>query len=245
MCHFGPGRWSDENGGVAGPITFAHRGARAVLPENTLPAFRRALDEGAAGLESDAWLAGDGEVVLVHNPVVKAGMVRLRVEREPAERLVRHGVPRLVELYRELGADYELSLDLKSPGAGPAVVEVARAHGDPGRLWLCAPHLDTLEGLRRDAPDVRLVHSQRRRRIEGPLERHAARLQDLGVDAMNMHHSEWTAGIVALFHRFDVRAFAWDTQEVRQLRAVLDMGIDAVYSDRPDRMVATVSEWTR
>jgi glycerophosphoryl diester phosphodiesterase len=244
MCHFGGGRRSDENGAVAGPITFAHRGARAVLPENTIPAFRRALEEGAAGLESDAWVAGDGEVVLVHGPVVKAGIVRLRVEREPSDRLVRHGVPRLAELYRELGADYELSIDLKSAGSGPAVVEVARAHGDPGRLWLCTPNLDTLGALHADAPDVRLVHSQRRRRIEEPLERHAARLKDLGVDAMNMHHSEWTAGIVALFHRFDIRAFAWDTQEVRQLRAVLDMGIDGVYSDRPDRMVATVAEWT-
>jgi glycerophosphoryl diester phosphodiesterase len=229
---------------VAGPITFAHRGARAVLPENTIPAFRRALDEGATGLESDAWRAGDGEVVLVHDAVVKVGLSRLRVEREPAERLVRHGVPRLAELYRELGSDYDLSLDLKSATVGPAVVEVARAHGDPARLWLCTPSLAGLESLRAGAPDVRLVHSQRRRRIEEPLERHAARLRDLGVDAMNMHYSEWTAGIVALFHRFDVRAFAWDTQEVRQLRAALEMDIDAVYCDRPDRMVATVSEWT-
>ena len=64
-----------------------------------------------------------------------------------------------------------------------------------------------------------------------------------GIDAMNMHHTEWTAGLVSLFHRFDVRAFAWDTQEVRQLRAVLRMDIDAVYCDRPDRMVETVAEW--
>jgi glycerophosphoryl diester phosphodiesterase len=245
MCHFGPGRRAGENGAVAGPITFAHRGARAVLPENTIPAFRRALDDGASGLETDAWVAGDGEVVLVHDPVVKAGLQRLRVEREPADRLVRHGVPRLAELYRELGSGYELSVDLKSPGAGPAVVDVARALGDPARLWLCTPSLSTLTDLRASAPDVRLVHSQRRRRIEEPLERHAARLRDLGVDAMNMHHTEWTAGIVTLFHRFDVRAFAWDTQEVRQLRAMLEIEIDAVYCDRIDRMVATVSEWTR
>ena len=76
-----------------------------------------------------------------------------------------------------------------------------------------------------------------------PLERHAFDLAAIGIDAMNMHHSEWTAGLVSLFHRFDVRAFAWDAQEVRQLRAVLRMGIDAVYCDRPDRMVATVGEW--
>ncbi len=59
-----------------------------------------------------------------------------------------------------------------------------------------------------------------------------------------MHHTDWTAGLVGLFHRFDVLAFAWDLQEVRNLRAVLAMGIDAVYSDHVDRMVATVAEWT-
>ena len=51
-------------------------------------------------------------------------------------------------------------------------------------------------------------------------------------------------GLVSLFHRFGVKAFAWDAQEVRHLRAMLRMRIDAVYCDRPDRMVATVGEWT-
>jgi glycerophosphoryl diester phosphodiesterase len=228
------------------PITFAHRGARAELPENTIPAFRRALEAGVAGLESDAWLAGDDEVVLVHDGTVRLGAFgKVRVDRVPAQRLATQGVPRLSELYAELGGDYELSLDLKAPGVGTDVVAVARAHGDPARLWLCSPALTELEALRTDAPDVRLVHSQRRRRLEDSLERHAARLAERGIDAMNMHHTEWTAGIVALFHRFDVRAFAWDTQEVRHLRAMLDMGIDAVYCDYPDRMVATIAEWSR
>jgi glycerophosphoryl diester phosphodiesterase len=228
------------------PITFAHRGARAELPENTIPAFRRALEAGVAGLESDAWLAGDDEVVLVHDGTVRLGAFgKVRVDRVPAQRLASQGVPRLSELYAELGDDYELSLDLKAPGVGTDVVAVARAHGDAARLWLCSPALSELEALRADAPDVRLVHSQRRRRLADSLERHAARLAERGIDAMNMHHTEWTAGIVALFHRFDVRAFAWDTQEVRHLRAMLDIGIDAVYSDHPDRMVATIAEWSR
>src|SRR4029079_10310408 len=112
------------------------------------------------------------------------------------------------------------------------------------RLWVCSPDLDVLRELRHE-PRVKLVHSQRRRAIEAPLERHAYEIGNAGIDAMNMHHTDWTAGLVALFHRFDVRAFAWDTQEVRQLRAMLEIEIDAVYCDRIDRMVATVSEWMR
>ena len=84
------------------------------------------------------------------------------------------------------------------------------------------------------------MHSTRRQKIDVPLERHAHDLSEIGVDAINLHHTEWTAGLVSLFHRFGVKAFAWDTQETRSIRAVLRMGIDAVYCDRPDRMVAVV-----
>ena len=46
------------------PIAFAHRGARANAPENTLEAFTLAVRLGATGLESDVWLTRDGEAVL-------------------------------------------------------------------------------------------------------------------------------------------------------------------------------------
>ena len=230
------------------PITFAHRGARAHQPENTLAAFRHALQAGVAGLETDAWTASDGEVVLVHDPVVKvrrAGVVaqRLRVATTPSATLARHDVPRLIDLYRELGAGFELSIDLEDRTVGPLVVDAARAHGDPTRLWLCSPSRRALRELRAVAAEVRLVHSTTRRRIPDSLERHAADLAAHGIDAINLHHSEWTRGLVELFHRFDVKAFAWDTQEVRHIRAMLDAGIDALYCDHVDRLVATVAEW--
>jgi glycerophosphoryl diester phosphodiesterase len=223
-------------------ITFAHRGARTEAAENSLPAFRRALELGAGGLETDVWLAADGEVVCTHNATVRSGMRRYRVASSSSERLRALGVPRLADLYSELGADYELSVDLKEHRAGDALLDVARRHGVLERLWTCSPDLDVLERLRPEHR-VRLVHSTRKRAISEPLERHAHRLAELGIDAINLHHTEWTAGLVSLFHRFGLRAFAWDTQEARHIRAMLQIGIDAVYCDRPDRMVAVVGEF--
>jgi glycerophosphoryl diester phosphodiesterase len=232
--------------GIAQPITFAHRGARSELPENTMPAFRRALERGASGLETDAWLSADGEVVLVHDAVARRGLRRHRVSKTSAEKLAELGVPRLTDLYDELGTEYELSIDVKERDAAEVIIEVARKAGDsaPGRLWLCHGNTRLLARLRDRAPDVRLVHSRRRPRIEVPLERHASDLATAGIDAMNFHHTEWSGGLVSLFHRFDVRAFAWDAQEVRHLRAMLRMDIDAVYCDNVDRLVATVAEWS-
>jgi glycerophosphoryl diester phosphodiesterase len=49
------------------PLVFAHRGSSAVLPEHTLAAYLRALDEGADGLECDVRLTRDGHLVCVHD----------------------------------------------------------------------------------------------------------------------------------------------------------------------------------
>lgn len=217
------------------------------LPENTVDAFRRGLDLGASGLETDAWLSSDGEVVLVHDAHVGRGLRRRGVATSTAAELAAVGVPRLSDLYAELGSDYELSIDLKAPGVGERILEVASEAGDgaAARLWLCSPHLDVLGDLVAAAGSsgTRLVHSRRLDTLPVTAERHAADLATVGVAAMNLHHTEWSAGLVALFDRFGVRAFAWDAQEVRHLRSVLSMGVDAVYCDRPQRMVQAVAEW--
>jgi glycerophosphoryl diester phosphodiesterase len=229
---------------VSPPITFAHRGASADQPENTLAAFRLALELGARGLESDARLSADGEVVLVHGPVARQGWRRKRVAGATAAELADLDVPRLADLYAGLGTDYELSLDIYDPAAGKALLDVAAEAGATDRLWLCSSKIPLLESLGSRAPAAHLVHSVRRRAVDVPLERHAARLAELGIGVVNLHRSDWTAGLVGLFHRFGVQAFAWDTQEVRHLRDMLTMGVDAVYSDHVARMVATVSEWS-
>jgi len=52
------------------PIILAHRGASALAPENTLEAFQLAFEQGADGVELDAKLSADGEVVVIHDATV-------------------------------------------------------------------------------------------------------------------------------------------------------------------------------
>ena len=48
------------------PQVIAHRGYKAAFPENTMAAFRGAVDVGADSIETDLRLSGDGVVVLSH-----------------------------------------------------------------------------------------------------------------------------------------------------------------------------------
>ena len=225
------------------PIGFAHRGASAHAPENTIEAFTLARRLGATGLESDAWRTADGEVVLDHDGVVRSGLRRRAIADVPRSALPA-SVPTLGELYDACGTDVELSLDVKDPAAAEAVVGVAREVGGDalGRLWLCTPSWEEAASWRALDADVHLVDSTRLRRIkEGP-ERRAARLADAGVDALNMHWSDWTGGLTTLFHRFSRLTFGWDAQHRRQLDEVLSYGIDGVFSDHVDRMVEALEQ---
>jgi glycerophosphoryl diester phosphodiesterase len=228
------------------PIGFAHRGASAHAPENTLAAFGLALRLGATGLESDVWLTADGVPVLDHDGVVRRGLLRRPIATVPKAALPPH-IPALEDLYREHGTAFQLSLDVKDSAAAPAVVGVARAAGGDAvsRLWLCHPDWARAASWRTLSDDVRLVDSTRLRRIkEGP-ERRAATLADAGVDAVNLHASDWTGGLTTLFHRFERLAFGWDAQFERVLLELLEMGCDAVYSNHVDRMVDALQQAER
>jgi glycerophosphoryl diester phosphodiesterase len=224
------------------PLAFAHRGARAHAPENTVEAFTLALRLGATGLESDVWVTADGEAVLDHD-----GLVGTRPRRRPIAALARADlpahVPTLGDLYAACGTGMALSLDVKDVAAFEPVVAVARAAGGSalGNLWLCHPRWQQVAEWRTRCDDVRLVDSTRRDRIkEGP-ERRAASLAAAGIDAVNMHQMDWTGGLTTLFHRFGVLAFAWDAQSPRVLAELIDAGIDGMYSDHVDRMVDAVT----
>lgn len=226
------------------PIAFAHRGGQAHAPANTLEAFRLALRLGATGLESDVWLTADGVPVLDHD-----GMAGSRWRRRPISSIRRDqlppAIPSLAELYEACGAGYELSLDVKDTEAAGAVVDVARAAGGEDRLWLCHASWERVAEWRALSPAVRLVDSTRLRHMrEGP-ERRAARLAEAGVDAVNLHHTDWNLGLTTLFHRFERLSLAWDCQHEPALDRALAGGADGVYSDHVDRMVDAVTRFLR
>ena len=221
------------------PIGFAHRGARAHAPENTLEAFRLAVRLGATGLESDVWLTADGQAVLDHDGVVGSRFRRRPIASFDRADLPEH-VPTLAELYAEVGGDLEISLDVKDPAAVAEVVACSRDAGAESRLWLCHPDWRTVVGWRELSPTVKLVESTRLARFDGSAELHIARSAEAGIDALNLHHNDWTGGLIAMVHRFEVLAFGWDAQHERILDGLLDAGIDGVYSDHVDRMVTAL-----
>ena len=177
--------------------------------------------------------------VLDHDGRVKTTSLRRRPVATVDRADLPAAVPSLEELYASCGTAFELSVDVKDVAVAAEVVAVARAAGDgaAGRLWLCHPDPEVLAAWRTEFDDVHLVNSTRLKAMERGPERRAAQLSAAGIDAVNLHYSDWTGGLTTLFHRFGRLAFGWDAQHERMVRELARMGIDGVYSDHVDRMV--------
>jgi glycerophosphoryl diester phosphodiesterase len=153
------------------PIVFGHRGASGEAPENTLIAFERALDQGAAILETDVHMTRDGEVVVAHDPDVSRttnGVGRI-AELRFAELAALdagyrfspdHGathpyrgagihVPTLREVFRRLpGARFNVELKSSEPRLVRALVALVAEHEREDLTLLAAAEEPTLAAVR-------------------------------------------------------------------------------------------------
>ncbi|MBV9292699.1 MAG: glycerophosphodiester phosphodiesterase [Frankiales bacterium] len=216
---------------------FAHRGGRGHGPDNTLDTFRQALAGGATGLETDAWLTADGVVVLDHDGVLRAARRQHRPIAEVRRAELPAHVPSLDELYTECGTAYDLAIDIRLPEVAAAVVGVARQHDAADRLWLVGGTAELLSGWREDAGGAQLAMTIKptARSRELP-----SAVRDAGGAALNMRWMWWTRGFAAAVHDAGLLAFGYDAQSRFALRRCVRLGLDGVFSDHTDRMMAAM-----
>jgi glycerophosphoryl diester phosphodiesterase len=221
------------------PIGFAHRGARSERRENTLDAFSRALELGANGLESDAWITADGVVVLDHDGVIGSLWRRRPISTQSRSDLPDH-IPSLEELFQECGTDFELSLDIKDPASLESVMRIAGAAGATGKLWLCYQDWRLMAAWKGVTAGAHLVESTHTNWMSEGLGPRAAALDAAGIHAINLHGSDWNAERLKEVHQAGLLGFGWDAQSKAEILRLLDLGLDGLYSDHVDRMVAAI-----
>jgi glycerophosphoryl diester phosphodiesterase len=121
---------------IPGPHLFGHRGASCEAPENTLPAFSRALEHGVPFLELDCHATRDGEIVVLHDAEVA----------RPPRRSDLGALVRQLSVWRGLPARWTATFPFRSAGcvaafqgcgAYPTRLNRGEAGGPRSRRW-CA-----------------------------------------------------------------------------------------------------------
>ncbi|MDQ4128114.1 MAG: glycerophosphodiester phosphodiesterase [Actinomycetota bacterium] len=257
------------------PANFAHRGDSTRAPENTLEAFRRAVEAGAGGLELDVHLTRDGHVVVIHDATLDrttsgSGAVDGRTLEELKGLDSGHcfspdggttypyrglglGVPTLAEVLEEF-PDVSINIDIKDLRAGceAAVVEVLRKARAEGRALIVSTYHPAVRRVRKvSGGSVATGASRREVAIFYLLS--ALRLEGMlrpDYDALQVPVSYGglalvTRRFVEAAHARGVRVDAWTINDPAEMRRLLDLGVDVVMTDRPDTLAGVLAERER
>ena len=211
-----------------------HRGARGLLPENTLPAFERAIALGVGAVEFDVCMTRDGVPVVHHDTALNPDHTR-----DASGRWLEPPGPEALAL---------------------AVAEVLRAEGTVGRATVQSFDWRVLRALQTLAPDIAIACLTSERGWRDTVLRGRAEpspwTAGLGVDAEGgsvprlvrrfgapvwmPFHADLTAEALTEARTLGLRVMVWTVNEIADMEALARLGVDGIVTDYPDRTVGSL-----
>ncbi len=240
-------------------IRIGHRGAAALERENTLPAFRRAVELGVDFVEFDVLDLADGTLVLAHSDdlfEVSHGEAagRVRPLLLPALRELAPELPTLEQALEFFASTcVGVQADVKCARHGREVARALRRHGLVERAVASSFWTRALRDLRKEEPGLAVGitypedrHGLARRRLLAPfvlsavgllgrvLPRRLPRwLKSAGANVAMLHYAVLSQAVVDRCHESDAAVWTWTVNEPELLRQVVALGVDGVISDDP------------
>jgi glycerophosphoryl diester phosphodiesterase len=222
---------------------YAHRGDSAAYPENTLLAFRKAMESGAYGVELDLHATADGTVVVIHDRSMERTTTGRGYVDEMTLAAVRKAdagsgerVPAFAEVLDLVGDRLHFDLEVKQPGIEAAVLKVLAAY--PATRWAISSFdWEILKRLRKLAPAAELW----------PLAMHVNEaLLDvagsMGSPCVAVDAGAYTAASAQVIGEAGLSAMVWTVNEPDEALRVRALGAAAMCTDAPGKMVALFTD---
>ena len=243
--------------GASAPLVVAHRGNSAVAPQNTLAAFEAAWRAGAHSIEIDIQPTADGEVVVIHDDTVDATTDGSGVVTEMTLDAVRaldagswfasayagQRVPTFAEVLELMVRRPGIDLLLELKGAFTVeqvrpVTDAIRAAGLADRVIGQSFWPESVRALASADPHLRRGLLIFQVPEDGGVDEVVRVAGELGVMTVNpygpllVEHPD----LVARLHAAGLQVQVWTLNEPEHWATAVALGVDAVITDRPDRL---------
>lgn len=234
------------------PSVVAHRGFSGECPENTLAAFRRAIELGADFFETDVRLSRDGTPVLIHDSAVNrttdgkgplAALTLDEIKRLDAgswkgAEFAGERVPTLAEALDLARGLIGVCIEIKDPAALEPTIAAVRAKQMEGQVILLCFDDGVLARARQIAPDFARLHLVSMRGPgDPPVEEIIRRCQTIGAAARGFSHNGASEELVEAAHAAGIGVLFWTVNDAGRIRELIAMGADAIGSDWPDTVL--------
>lgn len=245
------------------PLIIAHRGHSIAVPENTLEAYRRAIELGVEMIECDVNMSRDGELVMIHDwtldrtttasgrvedlsldelRAVDAGSafdpsfagLRIPTTAETLDLAHEAGILMCFEVKGETPAHYRRVAE--------ALVDLFVAKDALGWAFMSSYDHEAVAAARAKAPELLLAPERLPDDVPADPAEAVRQATALGAPVIQNHWRFLSSELVGALHDHGVGVWAWPTTEDDAIRLSLDAGVDAVMGDDVAAMVRLVTE---
>jgi glycerophosphoryl diester phosphodiesterase len=238
------------------PRVVAHRGFSAIAPENTRVAYERAIELGCRWMECDVRASADGVPIVIHDPTLdRTTSGRGAVGDRPAAELLRldagawkgpefvgEPLPSLEGLLAVLAGRARLIVELKEEAVVDAALRVIAGSGwSPEDLLIFAWTLPALAAVRAAAPALATaLLVEPTPSVEADRDVLLDCVVAAGIGGLGLHHPPVDAAWVAAAHARGLEVLAWTVDAPERAVALAAAGVDAIITNRPDRIRAAL-----
>lgn len=230
---------------------FAHRGFSGKYPENTMIAFEKAIEAGCEGIEFDVHFSKDGQIVIIHDERIdrtsdQTGLVRDMTYEELCKvdfsykfkgEVEFQRIPTLRE-YMELVKQKDIitNIELKTgvfeyPGIEQAVYDMIKEYGLEEKMLISSFNHYSIKRMKDIAPEIKCGLL-----TDTWILRPGEYTKNCGVEAYHPRFTMLTKEAVEDLKAHDVAINAWTINEQTDIDAMIDIGIDGIIGNYPDRV---------
>lgn len=232
------------------PAIIAHRGASAYAPENTLAAFKLALEQGADAIELDAKLSADGQVVVIHDqtldrttPVtgrvqdfIMADLHRMDAGSHFDIAFQGEPIPTLDEVFKAVGQLTYINVELTNYATlhdklPEKVAELVKHHKLQQRVFFSSFYVFNLIRIRRLLPEVPvglLLPSGWKGKLSHFISTGLLRYQSLHPGLRDV-----SLRLVKQTHKKGRLLFVYTVNQEEDMRRLFEMGVDGIFTADP------------
>ena len=221
-------------------ILTGHRGAAELEPENTRLSIQKAIDLSVDQVEIDVHLTRDQHLVVIHDATVDrttdgqgvvADFTLVEIKRLDAGK--GECIPTLQEVIDLVRGKVVLQIELKGPDTAEPVVRAVERNSIESEVLLTSFVHERLREARQLNPSLALGALW-----SNPPADACEQAIDMGAEAIHIQHQNIDAQLVRKAHAHGLQIRAWNPDTVEEIQRAIDLGVDAVGSNRPDLLIA-------
>ncbi len=229
-------------------VNYAHRGASAYTPENTLLAFYTGIYMGANGIETDVQMTKDGTLVLFHDDTLtRLTGVEKRVSDCTLEELKQFTLEKegltdkivtLEDFLQQFAfRDMTFAIEIKQAGIEPQIADLLRKYSVTGKVIVTSFKGECIQAIKEYAPELHIGLL-----CKEVTEDTIAFLKQIGAEEICPNAAQVTPENVAFWHREGFNVRAWGVRDETLMRQVYDSMADGMTVNFPDKLAAYIKE---